>query len=127
MNAVQFAQELSCWITDSQELFFKSPLPGHPRLRTCPACRDIVNTPVKMSAEHVLRDCRAVESARSRLGMARFFAEYDGELDQNVSAMAAYLNGYDVDGSLINVIAHKARGKALLDLRNTWQSVWCNS
>ena len=125
MDAVQLSQELLCWITDGQALFFKSPLAGHPRLQTCPACRDLVESPVKMSAEHVLRDCKAIESTRARLGITKFFADYDGEL--NVSPFAAYLNGFDVNGSMDTVVAHKDRGKALIDLREVWQSVWCNS
>ena len=78
-----------------------------------------------MSAEHVLRDCKAIESTRARLGITKFFAVYDGEL--NVSPFAAYLNGFDVNGSMDTVVAHKDRGKALIDLREVWQSVWCNS
>ena len=125
MDAVYLSQELSCWVTDAQALFFKSPMAGHPRLHTCPACRNLVESPVKLSAEHVLRFCKAIESTRVRLGITEFFASYDGDLD--VSPFAAYLNGFDVNGSRVTVIAHKDRGKALIDLRKVWQSVWCNS
>ena len=84
-----------------------------------------MESPVKMSAEHVLQDCKAIESTRVRLGITEFFASYGGDLD--VSPFAAYLNGFDVNGSRDTVVAHKDRGRALIDLRKVWQSVWCNS
>ena len=108
-------------------LFFKIPLPGHPRFQTCPACRGQEDSPVKMTAVHILRDCVAVASVRACLGITSFFAEYDVQKNEGVSPMAGYLNGFDVNGNMLNGVDHKDRGKALLNLREAWQSVWCNS
>ena len=125
--AVYPVQELSCWITDTQSLFFKIPRPGHPRLRTCPACRDQEDSPVKMSALHVLRDCKAVSSARAQLGITRFFTDFDVVLNEGISPMSGYLNGFDKDGVRLSGADHRNRGKNLITLRETWQSTWCDS
>ena len=120
-------QELSRWKTGSEELYYKVPLPGRPRLQTCPACRDSGSGPSKMSAEHVFGDCSAIVSARSRLGIHAFITAYEAFGNEDVSPFAAFLNGHDVNGTEIDVVAYRNRGKALVDLRESWKKVWCNS
>ena len=120
-------QELSRWQTGSEELFYKVPLPGFPRLQTCPACRESEGDPAKMSSNHVFRDCTALKSARSRLKIDKFIVSYEAIGHEDVSTLMAFLNGFDVYGVKIDDVAHRDRGKALIDLRKTWQSVWCNS
>ena len=118
-------QELSRWITGSEELSYKAPLPGCPRLQTCPACRDSEIRPSKMSAQHVFMECSAIQSARARLGICSFIRAYEGVKHEDVSTLAAYVNGFDEFGGKIDSLAHRDRGNALTELRETWQSVWC--
>ena len=83
-------QELSRWLTGTEELFYRVPLPGRPRLQTCPACRDSGDGPSKMSAGHVFGDCSAIESARSRLKIRGFITEYEAIGNEDISPFAAF-------------------------------------
>ena len=120
-------QELSRWLTGTEELFYRVPLPGRPRLQTCPACRDSGDGPSKMSAGHVFGNCSAIESARSRLKIRGFITEYEAIGNEDISPFAAFLSGIDKYGTEIDAVAHRNRGKALVDLRESWKTCWCTS
>lgn len=120
-------QELSRWQTGSEELYIKVPLPGIPRLQNCPACRSRDSVPAKMSANHVFRDCGAINAARSRLKIDEFIARYEAVGHEDVSPLMAFVNGHDMNNVQIDDILHRDRGKSLIILRETWKSTWCNS
>ena len=120
-------QELSRWLTGTEELFYRVPLPGRPRLQTCPACRDSGDGPSKMSAGHVFGDCSAIESARSRLKIRGFITEYEAIGNEDISPFAAFLSGIDKYGTEIDAVAYRNRGKALVDLRESWKNCWYTS
>ena len=119
-------QELSRWITGSEELFYKIPLPGFPRLQTCPACSGSVIQPVKMSSAHVFGECSAVESARLRLGIRTFITAYEANKHNDVSTLSAFLNGLNEYGVQLSGSDHRDRGASLVNLRDVWRSTWCH-
>ena len=89
-------QEMSRWQTGSEELFYKVPLPGVPRLQTCPACRSGDSGPAKMSANQVFRDCSTIKAAQSRLKIDEFIASYEAIGHEDVSTLMAFVNGHDM-------------------------------
>lgn len=119
-----FVQELSRWVTGTEELFYKIPRQGFPRLQTCPACRDSRSTPAKMSGMHVFSECTTVESARSRLGIRNFITAYEAIEHGDVSTLAAFVNGHNEYGASLSVSDYKDRGAALINLRDVWWSTW---
>ena len=119
-------QELSRWVTGSEELFYKIPLPGFPRLQTCPACSGSVIQPIKMSSVHVFEECSVIESARSRLGIRTFITAYEANVQNDVSTLSAFLNGLDEYGVQLNGPDHRDRGASLINLRDVWRSTWCH-
>ena len=94
-------QELSRWQTGSEELFYKVPLPGFPRLQTCPACRKSEGDPAKMSSNHVFRDCTALKSARSWVKIDKFIVSYEAIGHEDVSTLMAFVNGGDAEVELL--------------------------
>ena len=72
----------------------------------------------------MLFDCDAVESARNRLGIAKFNRDFGKAASQNETSFAAYVSGLSVTGEKVSVAEHLLRGKALKELQEVWLAVW---
>ena len=68
-------------------------------------------------------DCEAVESARNRLGIAKFVHDF-GKADENDNAFSAYICGRSILREKVSVTEHLQRGKALKELQEVWLAVW---
>ena len=79
---------------------------------------------VKLTSEHVLFDCDAVDSARRRLGIAEFHRNFDKNGCKSVTSFAAYVSGLSVDGVKISVAEYLGRGRVIKELQHIWLSVW---
>ena len=79
---------------------------------------------VKLTPEHVLLNCDAVESARNRLGIAKFDTDFNKMCNKDETSFAAYVSGLSVNGEKVSVAEHLLRGKALQELQEVWLAVW---
>ena len=81
-------------------------------------------TDVKLTAQHVMMDCEAVESARVRLGIAKFVSDFEKLGNASDTAFSAYICGRSIYGEKVSVTDHLQRGKALKELQEVWLAVW---
>ena len=68
--------------------------------------------------------CAAVESARNRLGIAKFNNDFAKKGNQNYTSFAAYVSGLSVDCVKVSVAEHMQRGKNIKELQELWLAVW---
>ena len=118
------SQVLSQWIMNCPPLGNRQPRPGFNRMSCCPVCTAPDGSDIKLTAQHVLLDCEAIESARDRLGITKFvkdFIQMQNEVDE---AYSAYICGLSIYGEKVSVTEHLQRGKAVKELQEVWLAVW---
>ena len=93
----------------------------NPNLQVCtsPSGGDI-----KLTPQHVLLECVAIESCRDRLGIADFARNFEKRGHEDDTSYAAYVSGLSIDCVKVSVAEHLQRGKALKELQEVWLAVW---
>ena len=109
--------ELSRFRYSAANLGYKSPLPGHPRVKFCVLCP----TQVLVSEFHVLR-CPSMAAVQKELGISSFFnaCKFFGVSPRD--SFSLYLNGYDPQGNAVDEADLRSRGKALIKIVNFYVS-----
>ena len=79
---------------------------------------------IKLTAQHVLIDCEAIESARDRLGITKFVKNFVQMQNEGDDAYSAYICGLSIYGEKVSVTEHLQRGKAVKELQEVWLAVW---
>ena len=118
------AQAITAWTMDQPPIGNKAPSKDGVRHRTCPACAGMVVAPVKLTAQHVLADCMAVEATRISEGIRGFLQECYTAGRSTATAFAFYVTGKDREGVAVPVAGHLQRGASLLRLQEKWADTW---
>ena len=79
---------------------------------------------IKLTAQHVLLDCEAVDSARNRLGITKFVRDFETMGNKNDTAYSAFICGLSEYGEKVSVTDHLQRGKVLKELQEVWLAIW---
>ena len=69
-------------------------------------------------------ECVAIESARNRLGIAKFARDFEKMGHQDETSFSAYVSGLSLYGVKVSVTEHLQRGRAIKELQEVWLAVW---
>ena len=79
---------------------------------------------IRLTPQHVLLECAAVEDCRMRVGITDFARNFENNDYEDVTSYAAYVSGLSLDCKKVSVTEHLQRGRAIKELQSVWLAVW---
>ena len=115
---------LTSWLLSTAVIGARGDLKNIPRIKFCPACRDITDETFKLNLPHVLQVCEAVTPYRDAGVLNVFFGECKARGLASSAAYTLYLTGRAPDGSPVPRSDYMERADTLEELRSEWLKTW---